>query len=104
MFRDRFDAGRQLAIQLAEYAHCTDVLVMGLLRGGVPVGFEISQALHAPLDILSVCKLGTPGQPELAMGAVATGGIRILDLAMMDKLKLGQQELEKAAALKNIEL
>jgi putative phosphoribosyl transferase len=70
-FLDRHDAGRCLAERLAEYADRPDVLVLALPRGGVPVGFEVAQALHAPLDVFLVRKLGVPGRKELAMGAIA---------------------------------
>jgi predicted phosphoribosyltransferase len=78
-FRDRFDAGRRLAAELSEYADRPDVLILALPRGGVPVAFEVARALHAPLDVFLVRKLGFPGHEELAMGAIATGGVRILD-------------------------
>jgi putative phosphoribosyl transferase len=81
-FRNRIDAGRQLADALADYRGRTDLLVLGLPRGGVPVAFEIAQALGADLDVLIVRKLGYPGQEELAMGAIASGGIRVLNEAM----------------------
>ncbi|MBO0721704.1 MAG: phosphoribosyltransferase [Blastocatellia bacterium] len=78
-FRDRIEAGRLLAEKLGEYANRSDVIVLALPRGGVPVGFEVAQALKAPLDVLIVRKLGVPEQPELAMGAIASGGIRVLN-------------------------
>src|SRR2546421_22962 len=74
LFRDRIDAGRQLAARLREYANRPDVLVLGLPRGGVPVAYEVARALNAPLDVFLVRKLGLPGREELAMGAIATGG------------------------------
>ena len=73
-FTDRTDAGRKLAALLVNYANRKDVLVLALPRGGVPVGYEIAQALHAPLDVFLVRKLGVPGQEELAMGAISTAG------------------------------
>ena len=78
-FRDRRDAGRMLAEKLGAYAQRPDVLVLGLPRGGVPVAAEVARALHAPLDVFVVRKLGVPGYEELAMGAVATGGVRVLN-------------------------
>ena len=78
-FRDRTEAGQRLATQLAAYAHRPDILVLGLPRGGVPVAFEVARALHAPLDVLIVRKLGVPGEEELAMGAIASGGVRVLN-------------------------
>ena len=77
-FRDRRDAGRQLAAHLKAYAGRSDVTVLALPRGGVPVGYEVAKALGAPLDVLVVRKLGVPQQPELAMGAIASGGARYL--------------------------
>jgi predicted phosphoribosyltransferase/dienelactone hydrolase len=78
-FRDRIEAGRVLARLLTHYAGADNVLVLGLPRGGVPVAFEVAQALGAPLDLFIVRKLGVPGQPELAMGAIGTGGVRVLN-------------------------
>ncbi len=78
-FADRAEAGRVLARALTHLAAAPDLLVLALPRGGVPVGFEIARALHAPLDVFVVRKLGVPGQEELAMGAVASGGIRVLN-------------------------
>ncbi len=76
LFRDRREAGRVLAEKLAAYANRPDVLVLALPRGGVPVAYEVARALGAPLDVFVVRKLGVPGYEELAMGAVATGGVR----------------------------
>jgi hypothetical protein len=78
-FRDRREAGRQLAQHLAAYANRPDVLVLALPRGGVPVAYEVARALHAPLDVFLVRKLGLPGHEEYAMGAVASGGVRVLN-------------------------
>lgn len=78
-FRDRIDAGRRLAEQLAPYHDRPGVLVLALPRGGVPVAFEVARALHAPLDVVLVRKLGVPGHEEMAMGAIATGGGRVLN-------------------------
>jgi len=78
-FRDRREAGRRLAMHLREYAGRPDVLVLGLARGGVPVASEVARALQLPLDVFVVRKLGVPGHEELAMGAIATGGVRVLD-------------------------
>src|SRR5216684_5261841 len=79
IYRDRSEAGRELATKLTAYAHRQDVLVLALPRGGVPVGYEVARTLHAPLDVFLVRKLGVPGQEELAMGAIATGGVRVLN-------------------------
>src|ERR1051326_1936968 len=78
-FRDRSEAGRLLAEQLREYEKRPDAIVLALPRGGVPVGFEIASKLDLPLDVFVVRKLGVPGQRELAMGAIASGGIRVLN-------------------------
>jgi predicted phosphoribosyltransferase len=78
-FRDRTDAGRQLAERLQHYEAATDAIVLALPRGGVPVASEIASRLRLPLDVFVVRKLGLPGQPELAMGAIASGGIRVLN-------------------------
>jgi len=78
-FLDRYDAGRQLAGQLGRYADRDDVVVLALPRGGVPVAFEVAQTLNAPLDVFLVRKLGVPDQEELAMGAIASGGVRVLN-------------------------
>jgi predicted phosphoribosyltransferase len=79
LFKDRRAAGRALAGNLASYAGLDDVLVLALPRGGVPVGYEVARALDIPLDVFVVRKLGVPGQPELAMGAIASGGVRVLN-------------------------
>jgi len=79
IYRDRTEAGQALAAKLAAHADRPDVLVLALPRGGVPVAFEVAQALHAPLDVFLVRKLGVPGREELAMGALATGGVRVLN-------------------------
>jgi len=79
LFRDRTEAGRLLATKLAAYADRPDVLVLALPRGGVPVAYEVARALGAPLDVFLVRKLGVPGHEELAMGAIATGGVRVLN-------------------------
>src|SRR3954452_21230467 len=78
-FRDRKDAGQQLAGRLEHYRARGDVIVLALPRGGVPVAFEVSKALHVPLDVFIVRKLGLPGQPEYAMGAIASGGVRVMN-------------------------
>jgi predicted phosphoribosyltransferase len=87
-FRDRTDAGKQLAARLTAYASRPDVVVLALPRGGVPVAFEVAQALNAPLDILLVRKLGLPGQEELAMGAIATGGMTVLNSEVVNGLRI----------------
>lgn len=93
MFRDRREAGRVLARTLASYAKQEDMVVLALPRGGVPVAFEIAMALHAPLDVLSVRKLGVPGHEELAMGALASGGAYSLDTELIGHLGLTADEM-----------
>jgi len=85
-FRDRSEAGRVLARALEAYARRREVLVLGLPRGGVPVAYEVARGLEAPLDVFIVRKLGVPGHEELAMGAVATGGVRVLNAALVGGL------------------
>ena len=88
IYRDRIDAGKQLALRLSEYANPDDVLVLALPRGGVPVAYEVAKALHAPLDIFLVRKLGVPGHEELAMGAISTGGVRVINADVVDYLRI----------------
>lgn len=97
-FRDRTDAGRRLAQRLLAYANLPDVLVLGLPRGGVPVAFEVAQALNAPLDAFLVRKLGVPGHEELAMGAVAMGGIRVLNRDVVGELGIPNRVIDRVAA------
>lgn len=94
-FRDRVDAGRALAERLPAYAHRPDVLVLALPRGGVPVAYEVARALEAPLDVFLVRKLGVPGQEELAMGAIATGGVRVLNDEVLRLLPISPEDIEQ---------
>jgi putative phosphoribosyl transferase len=86
IFKDRADAGRFLASKLNQFANLEDVIVLGLPRGGVPVAYEVARTLHAPLDILVVRKLGVPGHEELAMGAIASGGVCVLNQDVLSML------------------
>lgn len=95
-YRDRTEAGRELAQRLATLAGSTELIVLALPRGGVPVGYEIAKALHAPLDVLNVRKLGVPWQPELAMGAIATGGIVVRNDAVIAEGDITEAQLESA--------
>lgn len=95
VFADRVDAGRLLAERL-EYVRDQDVVVLGLPRGGVPVAFEVAQALGAPLDVIVVRKLGVPFQPELAMGAIGEGGVRVLDAEVLARAQVTEEELRTA--------
>ena len=97
-FRNRTDAGRQLAEKLAAYANRADVLVLALPRGGVPVAFELARAFGAPLDVFLVRKLGVPGYEELAMGAVATGGVRVLNDEIVRGLGISEHEIDAVVA------
>lgn len=103
-FRDRHDAGRRLAQNLAVYANRADVLVLALPRGGVPVAYEVARALGAPLDVFIVRKLGVPGYEELAMGAVATGGVRVLNQEIVHGLAIPDHAIDTAAAREQQEL
>jgi predicted phosphoribosyltransferase len=104
LFRDRTDAGRQLAAGLQRYAGRDDVIVLALPRGGVPVGFEVAQALDAPLDVFLVRKLGVPGHEELAMGAIASGGVRVVNDNAVRFLDLAPEVIERAAEREGREL
>src|SRR3954462_8856491 len=98
LFRNRTEGGRQLAAKLAEYADRPDVLVLALPRGGVPVAYEVARALHAPLDVFLVRKLGVPGHEELAMGAIAGGGVRLLNEDVVQNLRIPAQVIEAVTA------
>ena len=91
LFRDRRHAGRVLAEHLREYADRNDVIVLALPRGGVPVAYEVATALHLPLDVFVVRKLGVPGYPELAMGAIASGGVQVLNDDVVSQLPYAEQ-------------
>jgi putative phosphoribosyl transferase len=98
LFRDRTEAGQLLAKELTAYANRKDVLVLGLPRGGVPVAFEVARALKAPLDVFVVRKLGVPGHRELAMGAIASGDVRVLNEDVVEGLGLSQLTIDAVAA------
>ncbi len=98
LFQDRRDAGVQLAAKLTGYAGDPTVTVLGLPRGGVPVAYEVARALHAPLDVFVVRKLGVPGHRELAMGAIASGGVRVLNRDVIDALGISAMAIEAVAA------
>jgi putative phosphoribosyl transferase len=107
MFQDRRDAGRVLAraIQAAEVSReCQDAIVLGLPRGGVPVAYEVARALHLPLDIFVVRKLGVPGLGELAMGAVASDGTVALNLAIIAEFRISQEAIDSAAQREKLEI
>lgn len=94
-FTDRTEAGRKLAEQLLHYRDRPDVVVLALPRGGVPVAYEVATALNAPLDVFLVRKLGVPGQEELALGALASGGVRVLNEQVINALKLRPDVIDR---------
>jgi predicted phosphoribosyltransferase len=103
-FRNRNDAGRQLAERLTAYANRHDVVVLGLPRGGVPVAAEVARVLNAPLDVFVVRKLGVPGHSELAMGAIARGGVRVLSEDLISELGIPRSAVEQVAVRERLEL
>lgn len=104
LFQDRTEAGQKLAEKLTVYATRQDVLVLGLPRGGVPVAYEVAKTLNAPLDIFLVRKLGVPTQPEFAMGAIASGGVRILNEKVVKNLHISEDAIARTAAQEQREL
>ena len=103
-FVNRIDAGRKLAAQLKGYADRSDVVVFGLPRGGVPVAHEVAVALHLPLDVFVVRKLGVPGHEELAMGAIATGGVQVLNDDVVRMLNIPASVIDAVAERERNEL
>jgi predicted phosphoribosyltransferase len=103
-FRDRADAGRRLAAELRRYTDRTDVIVLALPRGGVPVGYEVASALRVPLDVFVVRKLGLPWHEELAMGALASGGVRILDEDLIRAARVSEEDIQHVTAAEQVEL
>lgn len=103
-FPDRIEAGRLLAKKLDAYANRDDVVVLALPRGGVPVAYEVAHALSAPLDIFLVRKLGVPGYEELAMGAIASGGVRVINNSVVQGLGISERLIEEVAATEEDEL
>jgi predicted phosphoribosyltransferase len=97
IFHDRRDAGRQLAAELSEYAGRTDVIVLALPRGGVPVAYEVAKSLGAPLDVFLVRKVGVPGHEELAMGAIASGGVRVVNEDVVRELGIPKSLFDAVA-------
>src|SRR4029453_3033075 len=104
LFRNRAHAGLQLARHLTEYGGRSDVLVLGLPRGGVPVAAVVAAALAAPLDVFLVRKLGVPGHPELAMGAIAEGGVEVIASELVGQLGIPRHFIEQVAAREHLEL
>src|SRR5438094_8497858 len=103
-YRDRREAGRVLGEHLAAFAGQPDVVVLGLPRGGIPVAWEVARRLGAPLDVFVVRKLGFPGHEELAMGAIATGGVRVLNHDVVDSVGLPESVIDQVAAQEAAEL
>ena len=103
-FSDRAEAGRKLAAALSQYARREDVVVLALPRGGVPVAFEVARELEVPLDVFVVRKLGLPEQPELAMGAIASGGVRVLSDEVVGAAAVPPETIEEVAAREHEEL
>lgn len=104
VFADRRDAGRKLALLLGDYAGRGDVVALGLARGGVPVAFEVARALDAPLEVFTVRKIGVPGQEELAMGAIASGGAVVMNYPVVDQLGIAPVRFDLAAERATVEL
>ncbi|MDQ4076563.1 MAG: phosphoribosyltransferase [Chloroflexota bacterium] len=104
LFQDRIDAGKKLATELEEYANRDDVMVLALPRGGVPVAFQVAKALNAPLGLFLVRKLGVPGHEEYAMGAIASGGVRVLNEEVVEQLRIPQEAVERVVAREQQEL
>jgi putative phosphoribosyl transferase len=102
-FRDRREAGRELALRL-EHLRGPDTVVLALPRGGVPVGYEVASHLGAPLDVIVVRKLGVPGQPELAMGAIGENGVRVVDEDLMARARVRPGDLERVERAERAEL
>jgi putative phosphoribosyl transferase len=103
-FRDRPEAGRELGEELHAFAGREDVIVLGLPRGGVPIAYEVARALRAPLDVFVVRKLGVPGREELALGAIASGGVRVLNSRLIAALELPEDWIESIHASERREL
>src|SRR5881296_1192934 len=103
-FPNRAEAGRLLGLKLSKYAGRDDVIVLGLPRGGVPVAYEVAQRLRVPLDIFLVRKLGVPGHPELAMGAIAEGGVEVLSDDLIRDIGIPSALVRQVAAREKLEL
>lgn len=103
-FKNRTDAGRILAGKLIQYGNRSDVLIMALPRGGVPVGYEVARVLNVPLEVMIVRKLGVPGHDELAMGAIASGGVRVLNRSVIESLRIPPDSIEVVEKRETLEL
>ncbi|HWN94017.1 MAG TPA: phosphoribosyltransferase family protein, partial [Methylomirabilota bacterium] len=103
-FSNRSEAGRALSRELSHYAGRNDVVVLALPRGGAPIGFEVARALHVPLDVFLVRKLGVPQYEELAMGAIASGGTRVLNESVVERLRITADQIEEVSRREQREL
>jgi putative phosphoribosyl transferase len=104
LFSDRVEAGRVLASKLSKYKGRPETLILALPRGGIPVAFEVASALGLPVDVFVVRKLGVPGQEELAMGAIATGDVQVINYAVVDEFRIGQSTIDAVAQKEREEL
>jgi putative phosphoribosyl transferase len=104
LFHNRIDAGRQLAARLTAYASCPKAIVLALPRGGLPIAHEIARSLQLPLDVCLVRKLGVPGQRELAMGAIASGGVKLLNQTMVERLAIPPAAVQQVIQQEQAEL
>src|SRR5918992_4753216 len=98
IYRNRSEAGQHLATRLANFANRNDVLILALPRGGVPVAYEVARALHVPLDVFIVRKIGLPGAEEFAVGAIASGGVRLLDEDLIDRYGVSRAAVDRIIA------
>lgn len=103
LFENRLDAGNRLARELVDYEDREDVIVLALPRGGVPVAYPVAEYVEAPLDIVLVRKLGVPGREELAMGAIASGGVRVLNDVVVDALGIPERVIDAVAEKEKVE-
>ena len=104
IFQDRFDAGQRLAARLEHFAGDPNVILLALPRGGIPVAYEIARTLHVPMDVFIVRKLGLPGHEELAMGAIASGGVLVLNQQVVERLSISKSVIEAVARQQEEEL
>src|SRR5258706_6868385 len=104
LFQDRSEGGRLLAAKLRNFANRPDVIVLALPRGGVPVGYEVAKALNVPLDVYVVRKLGVPDHEELAMGAIAAGGVRVINKGVVEALGISELTIESVASREFLDL
>ncbi len=104
LFRDRYDAGQQLAARLQHFAGDQNAIILALPRGGIPVAYEVARSLHVPMDVFIVRKLGVPGHEELAMGAISSGGVRVLNKEVVEHLEIPESMIDAVARREEEEL